>query len=85
MFYFTYVVKHYYEHTKVLEHEKVQFYSYNTACENKQSSIHETVFCIIYINVSWIMVFLACWYKISLILSKKLMGFKEITVLCELT
>ena len=27
------------------------------------------------------MEFLACWYKISLILSKKLMGFKEIDII----
>ena len=36
-------------------------------------------------NVSKVMESLACWYKISLILSKKLMGFKKIAVFCELT
>ena len=31
-----------------------------------------------YVHVSYVMEFLACWYKIRLILSK--MGFKEIDV-----
>ena len=37
-------------------------------------------------NVSWIMKFLTCRYKICFILHiKKLMGVKEIAVFCELT
>ena len=37
-------------------------------------------------NVSKVMESLACWYKISLILSKnKRMAIKEIAVFCELT
>ena len=35
-------------------------------------------------NVSWVMEFLTFGYKISLILSKRLMDFKKIAVFCEL-
>ena len=35
-------------------------------------------------NFDWVMEFLTCGYKISLILPKKRMVFKEIAVLCEL-
>ena len=35
-------------------------------------------------NVSWVMEFLTCGYKIRLILSKRLMDFKKIAVFCEL-
>ena len=36
------------------------------------------------IIVSWLMEFLTFGYKISLVVSIKLMGFKEIAVFCEL-
>ena len=39
----------------------------------------------VYSYVSWVMEILTCGYKISLILSKKLMGFMEIALYCELT
>ena len=37
------------------------------------------------IIVRWVMEFLICGYKISLILSMKRMGFKEIALFCVLT
>ena len=37
------------------------------------------------VNGSWVMEFPTCGYKISLILSKQLLVFKEIAVFYELT
>ena len=46
-------------------------------CKTKQGRV--------YINVFWVVEFRTCGYKVSFILRKKKMAFKEIAVFCELT
>ena len=52
-------------------------------CENTWNSVN-FIYSIVQVNVSWVMEFSTCGFKISWILSKIIMPFKEISVFCEL-